>query len=544
MPFFLDTHEMSQRFGSHVAEFSSLLDTNHLSHGSPADFFPFAETLEKNNSFRLDLSGLVKSIAQKEDGELLLTDMMSIIAAAVCGPSYADSSIDLTGPSNTLMEFLLGTGLWKQFGSPSPRPQRTESVAPAPAEPQLGKIEPPAEIKEPRQRSSAVPPVPVTPPVAGPAPTNSAERANLLDASSELRQTLTRLEINTLQVKLHLESIEQRINKIEPAAEGSAATTADLPFAEPLPRTGKKEPPVTEPVRGASVVSASKAETPKVETTTEDVLLPIDPPLFGSLSSSSRSRAVFSHPEPEPEYDNDFTAPTFGYGGEKSRSAIPIVIVILLALLVAAFFFLTRTDSGQSMLQSGKEHIAAIRSSANGNNSTHSQSASPPASSPPQKATSPPSATTPPSSTPSQSATTKNLSSASPSAAQSKNQPSDAESADASDEAAAEARHPNLRYVPANVMEGNLLAAPRPVYPQSARNARLEGIVALQATISRSGSVMTLHVIRGPRELRSAAIDAVRRWRYRPYEVDGHPVQVTTNIYVHFNLGPPPTLVR
>lgn len=545
MPFFLDTHETSQRFGSHIAEFSSLLDTNHLSHGSPADFLPFAETLERNNSFRLDLSALVKSIAQREDGELLLTDMMSIIAAAVCGSSYADSSIDLTRPTNTLMEFLLGTGLWKQFGSPSPRPQRSEPVAPPPAEPQFGKLEPPAEIKEPRQRPSAVPPVPVAPPTAGAAPANSAERTDLLDASSELRQTLTRLEINTLQVKLHLESIEQRINKIEPAADGADAPNSDPPFSEPAPRAEKKQTPFPERFREGSVVPAPRAEAPKAEAAPDDVLLPIDPPLFGSLSSSSRNRAVFSHPEPEPEYDNDFNAPTFGYGGEKRISAVPIAIVIILALLIAAFFFLTRTDSGQSMLQSGKEHIAAIRSSAGGSNSNHAQPASPPTSSPPQKAASPPSVAAPVSSTPSQTATTNNNSpSASPSAAQSNNQPRDAEAANASDATAAEERHPNLRYVPANVMEGNLLAAPRPVYPPAAREAHLEGIVALQATISRSGSVMTLHVIRGPRELRSAAIDAVRRWRYRPYEVDGRPTQVATNIYVHFTLGPPPTIVR
>jgi TonB family protein len=281
---------------------------------------------------------------------------------------------------------------------------------------------------------------------------------------------------------------------------------------------------------------------PRAEAVPDDVLLPIDPPLFGSLSSSSRNRAVFSHPEPEPEYDNDFNAPTFGYVGEKRISAVPIAIVIILALVVAAFFFLTRTDSGQRMLQSGKEHVAAIRSSASGSSasSNHSQPASPP----PQAATSPPPVSAPASSTRSQTATTNSPSSASPPAAQSNNQPSDAEAADASDATAAEERHPNLRYVPANVMEGNLLAAPRPVYPPAAREAHLEGIVALQATISRSGSVMTLHVIRGPRELRSAAIDAVRRWRYRPYEVDGRPTQVATNIYVHFTLGPPPTIVR
>jgi protein TonB len=88
-------------------------------------------------------------------------------------------------------------------------------------------------------------------------------------------------------------------------------------------------------------------------------------------------------------------------------------------------------------------------------------------------------------------------------------------------------------------MEGNLLSAPRPEYPASARTAHIEGTVTLEATISRSGSVKTLHAIKGPRLLRSAAIDAVRDWRYKPYSVDGRTVEVATTVYVDFSLKQP-----
>jgi protein TonB len=103
---------------------------------------------------------------------------------------------------------------------------------------------------------------------------------------------------------------------------------------------------------------------------------------------------------------------------------------------------------------------------------------------------------------------------------------------------------PKLRYVPANVMEGYLLSAPRPEYPAQARADHVEGQVALQATISRSGAIMSLHVLKGPPLLLSAAVAAVRTWRYRPYSVDGQPQDVTTTVYVDFTLKPPPLLVH
>src|SRR5258708_2322738 len=140
MSFFLDTQETSQRFGNHISEFRSLLDTNHIPHGSPENLFEFTKILERNNQFRLDLSSTVKSVVREEGDELLLTDMISIVTASVAGPSFADTHIDISKPSNALMEFLLGPGCWRQFGSPP-------SVGNQRANPPLG---PPIRIEQPR----------------------------------------------------------------------------------------------------------------------------------------------------------------------------------------------------------------------------------------------------------------------------------------------------------------------------------------------------------------------------------------------------------
>jgi protein TonB len=87
------------------------------------------------------------------------------------------------------------------------------------------------------------------------------------------------------------------------------------------------------------------------------------------------------------------------------------------------------------------------------------------------------------------------------------------------------------------VMAGNLLAKTLPQYPAIAKAARIQGIVVLQATISKSGSIQNLRVISGPPLLQQAAMDAVRSWRYKPYLLNGEPVEVETTINVVFNLS-------
>jgi TonB family protein len=75
-----------------------------------------------------------------------------------------------------------------------------------------------------------------------------------------------------------------------------------------------------------------------------------------------------------------------------------------------------------------------------------------------------------------------------------------------------------------------------PVYPIQARNEGVEGEVVLQALIGKDGSVSDVRAVTGPEVLTGAAIDAVRRWRFKPYQVNGEPVEIETNIRVDFTL--------
>jgi periplasmic protein TonB len=98
-------------------------------------------------------------------------------------------------------------------------------------------------------------------------------------------------------------------------------------------------------------------------------------------------------------------------------------------------------------------------------------------------------------------------------------------------------RAPSSLNVSSGVMAGNLLTKTLPQYPAIPKAAHIQGIVVLQATISKSGSIQNLRVISGPPMLQQAAMDAVRSWRYKPYLLNGEPVEVETTINVVFNLG-------
>ncbi len=91
--------------------------------------------------------------------------------------------------------------------------------------------------------------------------------------------------------------------------------------------------------------------------------------------------------------------------------------------------------------------------------------------------------------------------------------------------------------VSGSVVEGLLLYKPTPRYSSIAIATHTEGTVMLTATISKAGTIENLRVVSGPPMLQQAALDAVKTWRYQPYELDGQPVEVETTVNVIFKLG-------
>jgi protein TonB len=76
-----------------------------------------------------------------------------------------------------------------------------------------------------------------------------------------------------------------------------------------------------------------------------------------------------------------------------------------------------------------------------------------------------------------------------------------------------------------------------PVYPPLAKAARIQGKVLLKATVSKDGDVTGVNVVSGHPMLAPSAIEAVKKWKYKPFLVDGQPMTVKAEIEVPFSLG-------
>jgi protein TonB len=86
------------------------------------------------------------------------------------------------------------------------------------------------------------------------------------------------------------------------------------------------------------------------------------------------------------------------------------------------------------------------------------------------------------------------------------------------------------------VSRGLLIKKLQPTYPRNALAIRLEGSVELLATISKTGDISHVKVLSGDSQLAKAATDAVKQWKYKPYLLNGEPVEIQTQVTINFKL--------
>jgi periplasmic protein TonB len=102
--------------------------------------------------------------------------------------------------------------------------------------------------------------------------------------------------------------------------------------------------------------------------------------------------------------------------------------------------------------------------------------------------------------------------------------------------AASEAAKPTLARIKLSqgVSQGLVIKRVQPKYPANALAAHIQGSVQIEATVNKDGMVVDPKVLSGDRTLAAAAVEAVRQWRYKPYYLDGEPVEIQTQITVTF----------
>jgi TonB family protein len=90
--------------------------------------------------------------------------------------------------------------------------------------------------------------------------------------------------------------------------------------------------------------------------------------------------------------------------------------------------------------------------------------------------------------------------------------------------------------VSSGAVQGVVIHQVAPIYPAQARRERIHGTVTVQAVIGKDGTVRDVHGLKGNPTLIQAAVDAVKQWRFKPYSLNGEPVEAQTEINVNFTL--------
>jgi protein TonB len=95
---------------------------------------------------------------------------------------------------------------------------------------------------------------------------------------------------------------------------------------------------------------------------------------------------------------------------------------------------------------------------------------------------------------------------------------------------------PKVHRVGGVIREPKKLVHVAPIYPDIARNARIDGVVVMEALLDDSGEVDSVRILKSVPLLDDAAVRAVKQWRYTPTELNGVPVPVLMTITVRFSL--------
>jgi TonB family protein len=433
------TRETIFRYGEYIEEFHDAFQSNDIAFGSLDNFFAFCEILKTNTPLRTEIARLTKSLLTKENNNISVRTLLTVIAISSGGSEITRTRCDVSKPINVLIGFLTNAVGCRQIDPDNLDTKCLSSSVPE----SVQHVEPTSTDQQPPDVSATL--NDSTPPVLPP------------DSSDDFKQSLTRLELTALEVKMHLDSIDERISRIEPRLENVPPVTSSAErFRRPTTATFLAEP---EPE-------------------------PADLILHGA---DTRGIPLQSYDDPTP----------FFFAGAK---VIAIFLLLGVAIFAGVFLYLHRSDDYLSRsYQYLQQRLSALRQS-----HTAAPLTAAPANTPPANADSQPALNTQPTSPAAES--TPHL-------------------------------QPTVE-VTSSAMAGNLISAPKPIYPKLAQQNNTQGRVVLQATVSGDGKVEDLRGIKGPRLLQDASVDAVSTWRYRPHLVDGRPMPVAIIVTIDFTLEP------
>jgi TonB family protein len=606
MNFFSDTQETASRFGDYIDDLHDVFRCNDVDFGAPEDFFAFARTLKYHSELRGDVLRVVKSVMDGETNVAFRT-ILTIIAVASGGCDVATSDREISVPVKLVIESLIGVGACSQLNADHPglysdltvtETAETRELDSFSSDRETGRT---AEERVPilaRDESSSdgteaagaadVPghtgveetffetrtsdssldqsllssqglPSSQSLPNGYSGPPNGHQGPlNDHGGSNTLAESLTRLELNSLQLKVYLDSIDQRISRMEPRLEKVAPL---VPSTSPV--HAKEEP---EARFSAAVPSEKESQSPGDDA-------PLSKQQGGATTAVSGATGPLAVPVTSGTDSGQFHSGQ--YHSVRRQIALPIFVGVAVLLLTALLSWRFGRDTGAAVrlpvnasveggLNAGAASVATPAAPAVSRRqaATGLQAATvrgpqvAPAGAPSAPVSgrqgessatgytglevsrmADKSAASPkkPAQVPLGSSLRSSSSAAPATMAKDAAEVTDDPSDDVEDSSSVPLANRPMD-VASGVMAANLLSAPKPSYPTLAILTRMQGNVVMHAVISKEGTVEELHVVKGHRLLRGAAKNAVRKWRYRPYKIDGVPMEVATTVSVEFSL--------
>ena len=547
MELIADIQEVGGRYAPYIEELHAFFATHHLPFGAPRDLATLGHELAAPGPFREELASITRSFILREGGRIPRAELFALLAIAAGGPHIEDAAQQNPQdhhPVSLLMEFVTEVSQSHKNTSPPAAPHTARSDEPhlnSSADPAHTPafIEPEPEPHLPEQPDHQT-------------QDQTQDQTHPATSGSDFNDALRRLELNNLEMKLYLGSIDERMSRMEPRLESYSApatTTATLPREHIAPSnegvySRLQHDDHTDPGQAPGPAPFSH------HSSAANALPPVSP--ANSLADSLADSFADSLADSPATIPTARIVPPSSPSRRRNTPLIGAVALLVIAAIIAVALTLrSRSASDPVSLQTRPQPTTPVQATPSSPRNARSApsaatigQAQLPAPKSPETRSGAPATPTDPSTPATQSippATTA----------------TDAELAEPADNPSfgGNTPHPTRSYSPdaprtstsargsqhsikvsSGVMAGNLIFSSPPEYPRFAGLTHTEGPVLLQAVISRTGTVENLHVIRGHHLLRGAAMDAVRKWRYRPYIVNGHAVEVATIVKVDFHL--------
>lgn len=550
MPALWSPEDLAARFAPYIEELHDVFAMHGLHYGLPDDIQQLASRLETHGALNEELAALVRSMVLREGGSIPRTDLLEIVAIAIAGPRMDRAGEELQPSVRQLLAFL-HTALKRPWNEPPGTDGVVVAEKDMRAEAARELREAAARIEAEARAATAKHPEPEvdTGPAAQP------PRANVIPfgRARAVFSRLARDEAAELTDEMDAAEIDPSAELVGAPSTMAAPQAGEMVAASTLgtaPENVHSEPRSTPAMDNRPAMndrSTRAIETPGAAA----------PDQVPARSASPVPAKLRPQPAPLPEFDEEPPLPA-----APPPAGIAFVAGVAAAVLATAVLTIS-VHSWRAMNAKTPAKVEAARSNRTAPPAAPANSVtSPPADIKPKPEMAsgapgparhfdddyiaPPYSVVPGRSSVTGPAPAMVSASAQPVVmrpAPLRNEASVGTSPVPSagvaagfmgTESQALSMPPIHPRVAAAIMAENLIAAPKPDYPMLAKLAHVDGPVVLRAEITRSGAVADTQVISGHHLLRHAAEDAVRHWRYRPYQVDGKPVPVSTTITVRF----------